>query len=412
MSDSGGSARRSRPAWLGRLSFAVLVAVLGYAGVTFSVAQAVARTNPELAHRLAPYSGRAAARLAASLSGIDATDATDADRRRAGRLARFAVRRDPTAVAAISTLGLDAQVRGDVAGARRLFAFAEKLSRRDLLTQLWLIEDSVARSDIEGSVRHYDIALRTSPQMAQVLFPVLTSASGEPAIRAALVRTLAGKPAWGESFVNYAATTTSDPRAIVQFLLGLQRAGVAVPDRARNEAINALAAGDRFDEAWAYYAAVRRHVDRLRSRDPRFLAGFGTPSVLDWVPVSDDRVNSSIQRGDRGGVLDFSAPAGIGGPVIRQMQMLTPGVYRITGHSAGIDQTENARPYWALRCQDGRELGRVIVPGSNQENGVFEGRFSVPAGCPVQTLMLVAQASDAVRGLSGQIDRVQLSPAH
>jgi hypothetical protein len=64
-----------------------------------------------------------------------------------------------------------------------------------------------------------------------------------------------------------------------------------------------------------------------------------------------------------------------------------------------------------LRCSDGRELGRVALPNSDEAEGNFAGRFSVPAGCPVQTLVLVAPGSEGVSGLSGQIDRAQMSPA-
>lgn len=65
----------------------------------------------------------------------------------------------------------------------------------------------------------------------------------------------------------------------------------------------------------------------------------------------------------------------------------------------------------ALHCVDGRELGRVTVPASNQANGKFAGRFIVPSGCPVQYLSLIAQPSQSVAGLQGQLDRLWLEPA-
>ena len=96
---------------------------------------------------------------------------------------------------------------------------------------------------------------------------------------------------------------------------------------------------------------------------------------------------------------------------MQQTQLLPPGSYRISGRSRGIDQAERSRPYWVLLCQDGRELGRVEVPNSDVANGEFAGRISVPGDCAVQTLSLIARASDDIAGVSGQIERAMLVPA-
>ena len=44
------------------------------------------------------------------------------------------------------------------------------------------------------------------------------------------------------------------------------------------------------------------------------------------------------------------------------------------------------------------------------KEGMFVGRFTVPADCAAQLLSLVVRPSDAIAGASGQIDRVQLAP--
>ena len=126
--------------------------------------------------------------------------------------------------------------------------------------------------------------------------------------------------------------------------------------------------------------------------------------------TNDARVTTSIQRGDRGGLFDFTVTTGVGSVLLRQMQMLPPGKYRLVGISAMIDQSTDARPYWSLICDGGSELGRVAIPNSADANGLFAGGFVVPDDCPMQTLALIAPPSDAVGGLVGQIDSVQLEP--
>lgn len=397
-------ARRSPQEWAVRLGLAAVAVVLGYYGVTFSLAQVVKR-DPALAYRLAPYDGRITAAYATSLAG---PDATIKDRARADALAKRALQQDPTAVAAVATLGINADVRGDKAAARRYFAYAQKLSRRDLRTQLFMIEDAVQRNDIPGALRQYDMTLRVQPPLGEMLYPVLSSASEDPAIRRELVKTLAGKPLWGEGFIYFAARNGTNPKATAALFLDLRRAGIAIPEAARTDAINALMAGGQTDAAWSYYASIRPGADRRRSRDPRFAATLEVPSQLDWTPIND---GSGLTTSIQGSMFDFAAPASVGGPMLQQLQLLPPGTYRLSGHSIGIEQAAGALPYWTLRCQNGRELGQVEVPNSNVADGNFTGTFSVPADCPVQTLVLTARASDAVSGLSGQFDRVELVPA-
>lgn len=403
---SSSQVRRSPAQWASRGGLAAAAAAIGCFSVAHTLAQVVARDKPAMAHRLAPGDGRIAARLAAFLSGADAKSA---DRGRADKLARGALLDDALAVQAVSTLGINAELRGNSAQAQRLFAYSQKLSRRDLQTQLWAIEAAVARGDIAGALHHYDVALRTSTDSWELLFPVLGEATTDPAIRAALVGTLSQRPIWGDPFITYTAARSPDPQATAALLTDLRRTGFSIPDGARAPIINALIEQGALEEAWRFYVAGNPGAVRYSSRDPRFTNSTDAPSLLDWVPIDDGSITTSIQRDKTGGVFDFAAPATVGGALLRQVQLLSPGSYRITGVSSGIEQAAVALPYWSLSCRkDGKELGRVVVPMSSQAEGQFDGRFIVPTGCPVQVLTLIARPSDAIGGVTGQIRRVQL----
>lgn len=401
--------RRSPREWAGRIALACGVAVLGYQSVTFSVAQVAARSQPQIADARISYDGRLSAAHAAALITPDMT----ADgRARAGALSRAALSRDPTSVSAAATLGVVTLARNNTADARRLLAYAQMLSRRNVPTQLWSIQDAVARDDVPGALRWYDITLRTKPDLSDVLYPVLGQASHDPTIRTALARTLAGKPLWAESYIGYAAAQKDNPQSTAALFVELRARSVIIPASAQASVINVLLDGGNVGEAWRYYAAIRLGATRTRARDPRFTAMLDTPSTFDWLPLSDNSIATSIQRTRNGGMFEFSAPASIGGAVLQQVQLLPAGIYRLSGHSDGIAQDARALPYWTLTCRaDGRELGRVAVPNSAQAGGNFTGMLTVPANCPVQTLTLFAQASDAIGGTSGQIDRVVLAPA-
>ncbi len=83
--------------------------------------------------------------------------------------------------------------------------------------------------------------------------------------------------------------------------------------------------------------------------------------------------SASIQRDGQGAVFDFFAPASLGGALLQQIQFLPPGgIGMLSGRSSGINQPVESQPYWILTCTDnGRELGRVAVPNSDQAGGAF-----------------------------------------
>lgn len=386
----------------------IAAGVMGFLAVTHTAAYQLRSQRPDFANRLAPYDGRIAALAAAYRS---APGANAGDRRAGDLLALRAVRLDPTAVVAISTIGLNAQVRGEIPQARRMFAYASFLSRGEIQTQLWAIEDAVGRGSVVQALQHYDIVLRSTPSLSQMLFPTLTSASADPEIQTALINTLGAKPSWGTAFIVHVAANTSDPKSAAQLFKNLRRVGVVIPDDARAYLISSFINQGVVDGAWSYYATLFPNTDRRKSRDPRFMGPMDPPSQFDWILGSNEGVSSSIQRGRNAGVLNFTAPSMVGGVIVQQAQVLPIGRYIIRGHSAGIEQNGGANPYVSLSCKGGAEIGLVTVPNSKYSGGNFSGRFEVPPGCPIQILSLVARPSGDIAGISGQIDFLQLEPA-
>lgn len=396
--------RRSRREWVVRGLAAAIVAGIGYGCLTSSIAEVVLKGNPTMAARIAPNDGSILGKYAAALMVSDPAQANI--------LARRALMHDPTAIGAIVALGIDAQRHGNITAARRLFAYGERLTRRDSSAQLWAIEDDVARNDIPDVLRHYDIALRTSPNLSDILYPVLTSASADPAIRSALIRTLRGRPPWGDGFLIYLSGKGSDPIANMRFLQGMAQAKLAVPDEATANAVSALVAAGHGDEAWAVYQMWHPQADRRRSRDPRFTARRESLSVLDWNLIDQDGISASIQAGRGGGVLDFVASPSAAGPVARQIELLPAGTYRLTGHSTGRAQAPDSQPYWAIRCQNNQEIARVPLANVDGDAGSRQQvTFRVPSGCALQILELVVRPSDGADGTTGQVDYLAVEPS-
>jgi len=397
-------ANRSARNWVFRGGLVIVAAGLGYVSTTQTLALVMGRTDIERAYAMAPSDGRISGKLAENMA---TTKETLTARASTALIARQALIAEPLAISAVTALALTTLSDGNVVKARKLFVHSDALSRRELGPRLWLIEDAITRKDVPSALHHYDIALRTSRNARDVLFPILAQAIADPVIAASLTTTLQQRPSWGSDFLTFVGGLGPDPIVTASFFHRLAGAGVAIPEVAKVTVVNALAKIGSYRESWAFYRTLHPGVDPRRLRDPDFTAGLQTPSVFDWMPMMQDAgVNASIS----GGVFDFSAPSMVGSVVLQQVQLLPPGQYRLQGVSTGIEQPQQTAPYWRLSCINGRELGRAILPSSDIDGGRFAGTFTVPADCPVQTLQLVARPSTNTGGAAGQIERVALSP--
>ena len=372
-----------------------------------SLSQAVAKADAESAHTLASGDGVILAQLAEDVFSRAPDTAPDS---RPARLAKAALLADPTAVKALTILAFQAQLRGDVEQSNRLFSYSTRLSRRELRPRIWAIEDAVTRGDIAGALRNYDIALRTSRNAESVLFPTLAAAMAEPRIRAELLKVLSTEPGWKDKFVTFAANSGIEPEGTIALLDEGRKIGLKATEELKVNLVNALVSQGKPDEAWTFYRTFRTAAQRNQSRDANFTLQTEYRSVFDWRAGDDLRIASAFLREGEDGLLDISVPPTVAGVLASQQQILPPGTYRLEGQSAGIQQPERSQPYWTLACQGGEDLGRVRVPESNQNGGHFSGQFTVPHGCKLQTLSLVAQSTDDIMGVTGQIKRVQLTP--
>lgn len=398
---------RSSREWLQRGALALGLAILGYLGFVGSLAQVVAKADPASAHAMAPSDGVILAEFAQDAFTREMTsepNSAPAD------LARRALLADPTATEALTVLGFQAQLRGETAKTDQIFLYSTALSRRELRPRVWAIEEAVERGDIASALRSYDIALRTSNDAATILFPTLVKALSEPRIQAALLPILATDPVWTEDFVAFAANSGTEPEGTIALLRKGRTIGLEAPDNVRASLVDTLMAQNKPSEAWNYYRTFRSADRRDQSRDPQFSLDVPVRTIFDWQVGRDPRLSAAILREGDKGLLDFSVPPSAGGELVSQLQLLPPGTYRIEGRSRGVNQPERSQPYWALTCQGGSELGRVPLTNSDQNGGRFTGRFTVPSGCGVQTLALIARPTDDIMGVSGQIESAQLVP--
>lgn len=218
------SAPQRRMVWRGGLL--VVGGALAYLIFAVTTATASARVQPALALSVWPYSV-AAKQTRAAVLAMDPAGKADGE---ALRLAQGALVREPTANVAARVVGMVADKRGRTGNALRAFAYGDALSRRDLVTQLWLIEYFVRRGDVPRVLQHYDAAASTSSDATRLLFPIIVSAVSEKQIIEPLAAMLSRRPFWLPTLLSQVVNNAADRDHAKALIDSLKRRGVPIPD--------------------------------------------------------------------------------------------------------------------------------------------------------------------------------------
>ena len=124
----------------------------------------------------------------------------------------------PLSRTSLRLIGLWAASRNDLDQADAAMALSDRVSKRDAVTQLWLIERAVHKNDVAGALAHYHAVMSVSPRARPMLFPILTVAISNGEIRAGLAPYIARPTNWAVDLLG-AATNDGDPRNVALLVL-------------------------------------------------------------------------------------------------------------------------------------------------------------------------------------------------
>lgn len=316
------------------------------------------------------------------------------DLAQAGTLAYRALRYDPLNVVAVRTLGLIAALGEHRDAAQRWFSVAQALSRRDLPTQLWLIEDAVQRGQIDSSLAHYAYALNTNRSAEPLLFPLLVAASGEPAINRPLAAIVRTRPLWGARFLDTLISTGTSPAGLMT-LVGAAHLDVRKSDEQQlaARAIQRLFQINAEADAFALYRQLSGKLrDGVQNGD--FQRSNPLPP-FDWELADQPDIFAAITNGpdaQHPRALSLTSANGKGGVAAQQLLHVMPGTYMLSALAGGDRNDPATQPRLQVLCR-GKSDGQLLdlpFPASASEHGILmRARVDVPLGCPFQQLQMV-----------------------
>lgn len=385
-------------------------ALLAWLTLSIGIANVVASSNPQLA--LKWWSSHAGAM--ARLGEMQLQSTSRAARSNAEDLARRAVEKDPIQPTSYLLFGLANADRPKVA--RAAILYSEKVSRRELTTQIWLIEDAVSRGDVEQALLHYDVALRTSRKAFDVLIPVLTSATGDKALLAPMARRLSTHPAWEKAFLIEAIGKgpSSVNLATLSELMARTR-NPWTPDMI-GLLITRLVSEGQFQIGKRLYETtfMARGGTQALVHNGDFESA-GSATSFDWILLGDDDLwaaRVAKGSGDHEFALGLGASAGRGGEVAKQILVLPPGRYVLSASAGGINDASSSRPGLSVVCETGTRpvLTRVPLGPAGEEGVAVKAVFAVPtAGCPAQRLSIDVQDDMDDNELTPWVDSIRIA---
>lgn len=296
---------------------------------------------------------------------------------------------DPLNRTLVRSLAVWHDVNGESNRALAGMQLSSAVSRRDIITQLWLVEYWLRQSNPDKAFRHIDLSLKLRPEISPLLYPRLNTLLADPGVAAQVELAAKSDIRWVPGFADY--LVVQDPAAAYALLTRpsvmaksatynsayrslahhLARAGAV--DRAITVA-KAMVPRDRYDE-WASVGLNQWSAD----------AKFGN---LSWVANSD---YASLAPNDEKELeLQALVPSDQKVELMHRGIFLLPGsFYQLEGTIRPTSDLGDTKLQWILACWSlSGEKWYHIHEIKKQSMRRFYLKFEVPHACPYTKMIL------------------------
>nr|WP_315458708.1 hypothetical protein [uncultured Sphingorhabdus sp.] len=407
------AALKAKPPFFWIKNGLIIVVTLWLAWLSFihAVANITWDRDPDVALRYVPDHPLALSRKADELFAEKQDPATLA---KVEAMAKESLRGGALNPVAIRLLGYVADVRGDTKKARELMLLSHKVSRRDFGTQLWLIEDAVARNDKKQALYHYDIAMRTTPSSFPILFPTLTGALSDPEVRVHLAPIVRQAPVWLPAFLSESIGTIENPANIADVLV--KSSGLPDDESYRNlsNALLAQLAGkNKFPAFQQYFLSLKgSRADTFKAAAfTKDTVGLPYP-VVGWQVADSPAIGGTFSAANDKGRSTLAAFASSGerGELLRKYMFLAPGNYRFASRFSALDGAPDSEVRWELQCVKAAGNTSAWFVATPVQKGAFglTQDFNIGSDCRTQLLVLQTAGGSSQLGTEFTVNSVDI----
>ena len=333
-----------------------------------------------------------------------ADNLSEADYAQVKTWAELALRQDPLNARALRILAQVAEHNADDDRTKALMQGAAQRSPQESLAVFWMMRQNFRDRNYAEAIRYADILLRTRPQLADHVFPMLGRIAEIPAANAELKNALAKDPPWRPQFFNALPRNITDARTPLELMLSLRDAATPPTNAERQPYLQALIEHKLYEIA--YYSWLQfLPPDQLTNTGRLYNGSFeeapsGAP--FDWVFKKGAGVNVKFApRPDREReqalLIEFGPGRVNFGGGITELVLLPPGKYRLEGKYKA-DLVSQRGLQWSVRCADtAAPIGvSTTMNGSSPTWQDIDLTFTVPeTECPAQYVSLALDARSA-----------------
>ena len=325
--------------------------------------------------------------------------------------ARVALQRDPLNRTLLRTLGVQAEVAGDVQSALRAMQMADRVSRRDSITELWLGEYYRRNRMPAKAVQHYNAAMLVRPELQKVLFPQMTKSLAQADFQAAIRPYIISQASWTIPFVGTAAGT--DVNDAYRLVLPVASSMI---DNGFNEAladiILRLAQQNKEASALSLAQTVFPDLNMAAFRKAAWGAATLDPRMgrLSWTFPQSAEINSTL---DAKGELTIQVSPLAAGAFAERAFMIEGGrTFNLKYDVSAIGTMSKANLGWTVDCINGNLPERLWQSdmSASARYGSRSERITIPASCSLILLTGRVTGSDSQFPVELRVGMPDLSP--
>lgn len=339
-----------------------------------------------------------AARAKAALAFVRSGPASAID------FARRAVMSDPLSAQAVSMLGRAQLYSERYTEAHKAFEVSGQLGWRDVMTQIYWLDQALQESNYTVAAERLDALLRQSPDIEN-RDELLSVVAATPEGRIALAERLKLSPRWARGLVTLVNDIPVEQ--LLQRSDLMRRTGKGVWDCSASQAISqkfiSIGMLDEAQSAW--------RLNCLSSNSLVYDGGFeevdtlAVTTAFDWQLYNRGDAYIALTQDARGNhslALEVNAARSLA--IIRQLVVLKPGRYRLGWRTPETSANQARAVRVSLTCQPdlGRAMEGTAVPGKPDS---WTNDFAIGAECPAWVLVFWLAPKSSV-----QLDDVTLEP--
>ncbi|MDQ0463107.1 hypothetical protein QO010_000855 [Caulobacter ginsengisoli] len=272
-----------------------------------------------------------------------------------------------------------------------LMRVATQLSHRDDDADRWAYVQALETRRYPEAFTHLDALLRRQTSARKPLVRTIFPYLGDPAALKPLLARLARGPSWRVAFFELLTDEAPDPSAAFPILAALKSSDHPPTRGEQSQLLRRLVAGGRYEQAYLSWTLLMTPEELARQgnlQDGGFDGWTSTPP-FGWNFDSEQGGGGAIAKlgAGKGSALHVTYDGGRDQWLVRQLLVLPPGDYRLTGR---FRTRAGGRTEWRIVCQGPAPVvTQVPIGDSGDQWRSFSASFTVPAaGCPGQSLVL------------------------